>query len=367
MSAGLFGVLLGVAAAYQLLALFAAWRFHGRRSTPALHPWPPVSILKPIHGIDRHLQEALTSQLRLDYPEYEVLAGVRPQDSAARALVEELPGLRLVWVQTRTPNGKVGALIDLAAAAQHDILVISDSDITVPPDYLKIIVAELSQPGIGLVTCLYGASGDTLASRAEALGVATDFAPSVLVARLLGINDFALGSTLALRRSDLQRLGGFQALSDYLADDYQLGRQIRRLGLKIEVSRAIVETHLAGSWSAVHQHQLRWARTVRVCQPAGYVGSLITHATLWACLAATVGYRRSALVLLALRLAAGYAVGAGILRSAVVRRWWWLMPLRDLWGTIIWLQALFGRRVLWRGQRLMLDGEGRILRLDQAS
>src|SRR5262249_15657735 len=152
--------------------------------------------------------------------------------------------------------------------------------------YLARVTPPLSDPGVGLVTCLYRAEGDTLAARFEGLGVATEFAPSALVARLAGVDEFALGSTLALRKVDLERVGGFQAIADYLADDYQLGRRLRGLGLKCVLPDMVVDTHLSGGWRSVWRHQVRWARTIRVSKFWGYVGLPVTFATLWAVAAA---------------------------------------------------------------------------------
>src|SRR5579863_10142702 len=179
--------------------------------------------------------------------------------------------------------------MDLAAAAKNPILVVNDADIRVEPDYLTRVTAPLADARVGLVTCLYRPVGDTLAARFEGLGVATDFAPSALVARLLGVDEFAMGSTLAFRRSDLERIGGFAAVADYLADDYQVGHRIHALGLKCVLSDVVVETHLGGGWPQIWAHQVRWARTIRVSRFGGYVGLPIANATLWAAAAAAFG------------------------------------------------------------------------------
>ena len=213
---------------------------------------------------------------------------------------------------------------------------------------------------MGLVTCLYRPVGDTFAARFEGLGVATDFAPSALVARLVGVDEFAMGSTLAFRRVDLDRIGGFAAVADYLADDYQLGHRIHALGLKCVLSDVVVETHLGGGWRQVWAHQVRWARTIRVSRFGGYLGLPVTNATLWAVVCALFGRFDLAAALLGLRLVMAFAAGWRVLRSRDVLFLWWLVPVRDLFGFAVWVAGLFGNSVMWRGQRLVLDREGRI-------
>jgi ceramide glucosyltransferase len=231
----------------------------------------------------------------------------------------------------------------------------------VDADYLARVTAPLSDPTVGLVTCLYRAEGETFAARMEALGIATEFAPSALVARLAGVDEFAMGSTMAFRRTDLDRIGGFRSIADFLADDYQLGQRIHALGLKCVLSDAIVTTHMTGTWGDVWRHQVRWARTIRVSKPWGYVGLPLTFATLWAVVAAAAaGLYFVAGGLLAVRLLMATVAGWTVLRSRDVLRLWPLIPLRDLFGAAVWCGGLFGRSVIWRGQKLRLDGSGRI-------
>jgi ceramide glucosyltransferase len=222
------------------------------------------------------------------------------------------------------------------------------------------VTAPLVDSGVGLVTCLYRPVGDTFAARFEGLGISTDFAPSTLVARLLGVDEFAMGSTLAFRRADLERIEGFAPIADYLADDYQLGHRIHSLGLKCVLSDVVVETHLGGGWREVWAHQVRWARTIRVTKFSGYLGLPVTNATLWGVIAAACGRWDLAAVLLAVRMAMAFAAGWFVIRSRDVRRLWWLIPARDLFGFAVWLAGLFGSSVMWRGERLRLDRQGRI-------
>jgi ceramide glucosyltransferase len=348
-----------VAAAYQLVALLACVLFRRAALLATDHRPLATSILKPLYGADHGLQEALRSHTVLD-GEYELLCGVRSLDDPAAAVARQFPGVRVIECRTKAPNGKAAVLIDLAAAARYPILVVNDADIRVAPDYLARVTGPLSDPHVGLVTCLYRAHGDTLAARFEGLGIATEFAPSVLVARLAGVDEFALGATLAFRKADLERIGGFKAIADHLADDYQLGHRIHALGLKCVLSDAIVDTHLSGGWGAVWRHQLRWARTIRVSKFFGYLGLPVTFATLWAVVAAALGRLDLAAILLAARMIMAIAAGWFVLRSRDVLRLWFLIPARDLFGAAVWLAGLFGRSVEWRGQRLRLDRQGKI-------
>ncbi len=352
-------------AAYYLLALIAAARWpRGQREAAEL---PPISILKPIRGRDPEFYEAICSHAAQDYPEFEILFGmVDPGDPAAKDILRlqaEYPQLRIeiVPVTTDAPNSKAGVLIELARRARHPVLLVNDSDIRVDPGYLRTVAAPLTDSRVGLVTCLYRASAVSFAARAEALGIATEFAPSVLVARLLGVAEFALGSTMVFRAADLRAAGGFESVADYLADDYQLGRRITALGKHIVFAPMVVETALGdGSWLDVWRHQVRWSRTIRVSRTSGYYGYVVTHATLWGLVAIAAGQWQAGALALAVRMLAGIAVGRGVLRDRGVSARWWLIPFRDLFGFAVWLGGLFGNHVLWRGKRLRLSPDGRI-------
>jgi len=350
-------VIAALATAYQVVAILACV-LRPRPAAAARAPGP-VSILKPIRGLDPGLREAIRSHTVL-LGEYELLCGVSDPRDAARSILAEFFGARPVESSTVTPNGKVGVLMDLARAARYPFLVVNDADIRVEPDYLARVTAPLADPRVGLVTCLYRPIGSTFAARFEGLGVSTDFAPSTLVAHLVGVDEFAMGSTLAFRQTDLDRIGGFAAIADYLADDYQLGRRIHALGLQCVLSDVVVETHLGGGWSQVWAHQIRWARTIRVSKPGGYLGLPITNATLWAAIAAAFGRWDLAGMLLAARFAMAYTAGWMVMRSRDVLRLWWLVPARDLFAFAVWIAGLFGNTVVWRGRRLRLDREGRI-------
>jgi ceramide glucosyltransferase len=356
------------AAAYYFLAIVAALRWRGHMTSHQVRNGNlPVSILKPVHGRDPRFYEAIFSHAVQDYPEFEILFGFsNPCDAGLddiRRLKREFPERRLevVVVETDAPNAKVGVLAELAKRARYPLLLVNDSDIVVPPGYLRAVTAPLADPEVGLVTCLYRAEAESWASRCEALGIATEFAPSVLVARLLGQAEFALGSTMVFRAEALRRMGGFETIAHYLADDYQLGRHISELGYRIEFAPVVVETDLGGeSWAQTWRHQLRWARTIRVSRPAGYYGYVVTQATLWALVAFAAGQWWAGAAALGLRMVAGVMVGAGVLKDRHVAKDFWLMPLRDLFGFAVWLGGLFGHAVQWRDRELRLHSDGRI-------
>jgi len=355
------------AAAYQLLALAAALRQALRREARGAFR-PAVSILKPLHGLDPDFYETVRTHALLAYPEFEILFGVSdpgdPTIGEIERLRAEFPAvaIRLIRSGATTPNRKVGVMADLAAAARYPILVVNDSDIRVEPDYLARVVAPLEDPKIGMVTCLYRARASGLPGRFEAVGIATDFAPSVLVAPLVGVSGFALGSTMAFRAEDLARIGGFASIGDYIADDHELGRRIAELGRRVVISTCVVETTVPDThWGEMWRHQVRWARTIRLSRGGGYLGLPLTNATLWAALLAAGGLWRAALALFALRLAAGLATAAVVLRDRQSLAFAYLVPFRDLAGLAIWAAGLFGSTVVWRDARLNLDRKGRIV------
>jgi ceramide glucosyltransferase len=360
-------LLIGVCAdalAYQAAAILAVLRHLARRD-PRPTRLPPVSILKPVRGRDPRFYEAIRTHAEQSYPEFEMLFGIAdPGDPAAgdiRRLQREYPdrAIRLIVSRTEAPNGKAGVLIDLAAEARYELFLVNDSDIHVPAGYLRDLVAPLEDPGVGLVTCLYRADADGLPGIWEALGIVTDFAPSTLVAPMAGVKEFGLGSTLLFRRADLDAIGGFAALAAYIADDYQLGRRITRLGRRVHLSRVVVETALGGRWRDVWRHQVRWARTIRVSR-AAYAGLPVTSATLWAVIAFAAGLTGWAAALLAIRMAMAVLAGWGLLRSQLVWRYALLIPLRDLWGVAVWMVGLFGSRIQWRDRMLTLRPDGTI-------
>lgn len=333
-------------------------------------------MLKPLKGTDPEMYESFRSHCLQNYPQYEIIFGVSDANDPAIAFVEKLKtefphrSIQLVaCTENLGTNTKVSNLAQMLQVASHETLVINDSDIRVAPGYLRDSINPLRDPKVALVSCLYRAvPGTSLGSHLEALGI-IDFAAGVLVARQLegGIH-FGLGSTLAFRRQDLLSIGGFEAFSDYLADDYQLGSRLvgeRRIGT---LSSSVVETYLpAYSLAEYLTHQLRWARTVRDSRPWGYVGLLLTFYLFWACL--TVAFSGAAawsvatlMFAIVLRVTTILLVGGRVLKGASTISRFLLIPLRELFGLFVWAGGLLGHRVNWRGEMFTLKN-GKLARL----
>jgi ceramide glucosyltransferase len=360
-------------AAYQLLAITAAL-FHLSRKRAALRrptdgPLPGVSVLKPVRGLDPNTEEAFLSQINQEHPEFEVLFGVRSEADPAVQVIRRLQAaypekhIGLVMGARDTPNGKVGILSELAAHARHPVWVVNDGDIRVDPAYLTMIVAPLRDPTVGIVTCPYRAMAHTLPATWESLGIATDFMPSTLVAPLVGVREFGLGSTLAFRAADLAQSGGFAPIADYIADDYQLAKRITGLGKRAVLSGYVVETSLGeDTWSGIWWHQLRWARTIRTSKGGGYLGLPITHAGVWVAVFCCVGAYVPGAILLTLRVASALIAGGLVLGSKLAIYFCWLAPVWDLYAFAIWITSYTGRRVRWRDKSLEIDRQGRIVK-----
>lgn len=343
---------------------------------------PPVSILKSLKGLDPGMLDAFRTHCSQDYAgEYELLFGVASLDDPAAAAVLELQrefpqrAIRLIECPERLgTNGKVSTLTQLAPHARYDYLLVNDSDITVGPQYLSRVMVHFGAPGrkqkaVGLVTALYrGRAHGTLPSQLEALGIAVEFQPSVLLSRLLeGGMRYGLGSTLAVRRDALGAIGGFQALVDHLADDYELGARIHAAGYAVALSHEPVETSVpAYNWRGFVDHQLRWFRTVRDARPGGYIGLVVTHAFAWALLSVIAsGISPLSLWLLALtfflRLSVAMTVGARVLRDHQVLPLLWLLPLRDVISMGLWITGFAGNTIVWRGERFQVK-RGKLIR-----
>ncbi len=369
--------------AYYLICLWSAGVFvRGRRVTSArgAQSFPPVSILKPLKGIDPDIYEAFRSHCLQDYPEYEIIFGLSDAADPAVASVEQLrrefPNARINLVVCPSilgTNVKVSNLEQMVQTARYEHLVVNDSDIRVEPDYLRKVIAPFLNDEVGMVTCLYrGVPASTLGSQLEALGISTDFSAGVLVAQQLeGGLHFGLGSTLAFRRRDLDRIGGFKAIVDFLADDYELGRRIADLGLTVVLSPAIVETHLpAYSFAGFLSHQMRWARGVRDARLAGYIGLVSTFGLMWSLLAviASHGAPWSWAVLtgvLLLRFAVAFAVGKSALQDGRLIGQLWMLPIRDLIAVGVWIASFAGHTVTWRGEKFELRN-GRLVKIAES-
>jgi ceramide glucosyltransferase len=360
---------------YYLICLWSAAVFLGeRRAGDGVRPAPPlslpaVSILKPLKGTDPDIYESFRSHCLQDYPEYEIVFGVSDPDDPAIASVQRLQRefpdrtIRLVVSPDKLgPNVKLSNLEQMLQSATYQHLLVNDSDIRVEANYLSRVIAPLADERVGLVTCLYrGVANLTFGSQLESLGISTDFCPGVLVARQLeGGLRFGLGSTLAFRRTDLERIGGFRSIVDFLADDYEIGRRIADIGLQVLLPDVVVETHLpAYDLRGFLAHQLRWARGVRDSRAGGYIGLAFTYSLLWALLTLIAsGAAPWAWAVLGatavLRLAVAITVGKFVLEDRRLLRNLWLLPLRDLVAVGVWIGSFLGHTVTWRGDRFVL-------------
>ena len=356
---------------YYALCLWSALKFlREPQADKSVRPTKAVSILKPLRGTDPEMYESFRSHCVQDHEDYEIIFGVSDANDPAIQLVDQLKAefpqsaIRLVLCPEKLGNNiKVSNLAQMVRQSYREYLIVNDSDIRVEPDYLRRVLAPLNDVKIGLVTCLYrGVANSTLGSRLESLGISSDFCAGVLVAENIehGIR-FGLGSTLAFRRRDLQAIGGFEALVDYLADDYQLGSRIAALGLKVKLSDDVVETFLPRySLRAFLDHQLRWARTVRDSRFWGYVGLGLTFGLPWAALTLILARGTAwawALFTLtaAMRVSVTLVVGKSVLRDRQVARLLAWLPLRDLLALLVWIASFAGHKIVWRGDRFRLE------------
>ncbi len=357
------------AAAYQALAIYAELMHLVRRARVRPSGFlPPVSVLKPIRGLDPNTYAAFISQVQQNYPEFEVIFGASDPADPALAQVyrlqQEFPlaPVRVATGGPKTRNAKVGLLVELSRQARFPIRVVNDSDIKVGPDYLAGVTAPLADSNVGVVTCPYRVQAHNLASAWEALGITTDFMPSTLVAQTLGVREFGFGSTLAYRAADLESVGGFAAISDFIADDYQLAKRISGLGKRAVLSTYTVETSLGdATWLGGWLHQQRWARTIRVSKGSGYAGLPITQAGMWILLALALKAWPVGAVLLALRIASALLAAAFVLGSSQSVALCWLAPVWDVYSFAVWAASYAGNKVRWRDRLLEIDSQGRIL------
>ncbi len=322
------------------------------------------------------MYESFRSHCLQDYPEYELIFGVSDPADRAIELVQRLQAefperaIRLmVCPKVLGTNVKVSNLAQMLPLARYQHLIVNDSDIRVPPDYLRRVMAEFAGPKVGMVTCLYrGCAAHTLGSRLEAIGINTDFSAGVLVARQIEGIRFGLGSTLAFSRAALEAIGGFEPLLDYLADDFQLGARIAKAGFEVCLSGVVVDHHLPDySPRDFLQHQMRWARAIRDSRPWSYCGLALTFGLPWALLAVVL--TRGApwtwallAVTAALRVAVAVGVGAGVLNDDQLFRLMPLLPLRDIVAMAVWIASFAGHTVAWRGDEFILE-KGKLRRL----
>jgi len=348
--------------AYQLVAIFAALRFFQKERAHKLPEFtPPVSLLKPVRGIDFASYENFRSFCTLNYPEYEILFCVNQMDDPAvpviHRLAKEFPGRR-IEIFSGAPqigaNRKVNNLALLTSQARYEHLVQSDGDVRVGPEYLREVVAPFADSAVGVVSCFYrGVAEKNFWAELEAIGAASDFLPGALVANLPGKVTFALGASVATTKSWLAKIGGYEALADFLADDYEIGNRVHKAGGRVLLSRETVWTmYPAKTSKGFWEHQERWARTVRMVRPASFFGLIFTHGLPLAILAAAVA--PSALIAATylaayavLRLLMAWVAGVWGVKDETLARKLWLIPLRDAIHFAVWIAGFTSNRVKW--------------------
>lgn len=354
---------------YCVLAVMAALRYRGVRPAE-LRATPPISVLKPLAGVDDGLEENLRSFFEQKYPDFEILFAVRNGKDPAVQLVEKLrahypsiPARLLVTGEPPYPNAKVYSLDRMLAEARHSLVVMADSDVRVTDSMLATIAAEFQDERVGLATCPYRAvPGNSFWNVLEAIGLNTDFMGGVMVARMLDGMRFALGPTIAARRETLSSIGGFDAVKDYLAEDFVMGKLAAERGDGVILSSYVIEHRIgAQRFAANLRHRLRWNRSTRRSRPWGYLGQVFTNplpAALLLCAAEPAWWPLPA-VALVLRAVAAWAIAGLVLRDRLTARFWWLIPLQDVAGFLVWIGGFFGNTILWRGRKYYLLPDGR--------
>jgi ceramide glucosyltransferase len=364
--------LLAGALVFSALTVIAALRYLTVRP-PDLRAAEPVSILKPLAGLDADLESNLRTFFEQDYPSFEILFAVRDADDPAVPVVEKLrqeyPNVTsrlLLTGEPPYPNAKVFSLDRMLHASAHDLVVMSDSDIRVTPAMLQTVAAEFQDPKLGVATCPYRAiAGGSLEktsfwSRLEAIGMNTDFLAGILVARMLEGMRFAVGPTIAARRRALESIGGFDRLKDYLAEDFVMGKFAAEAGHGVSLSSYVIEHHIGSSSDFRHNaaHRIRWTRSTRRSRPAGYLGQLFTMPLPLALLVIAWNplWWPVLPVTLAIRGIAAWTVAELVLRA---RLNWLLLPFEDIAGFCFWIAGFFGNTIVWRGRRYRLESDGR--------
>jgi ceramide glucosyltransferase len=364
-------------AVFLVLALVGVIRFRADArkqfgSIPDDAHLPPVSVLKPVHGLEAQLKENIESFFRQDYPDYEILFAADEANDAALEVVREVcaryPHIRSRVLVTGTPwpNPVVYSFHCMAEAAAHDILVTTDSDVEVDPRYLREIVPPLLDPQVGMVTCVYrGKNAAGFFSGLTAIGMSVEMTAGVLVANLLEGMKFGLGPTTVVRKDSLTSIGGYTALRDYIAYDFAIGNLMAKAGYRVVLSGHIID-HVVNqaSFQRMWQNQLRWAQTTRYSRPKGHFGSGLIFAMPYGMLgllaAGLLGHWRIGALLFGVavlnRLAEAWLVGWMVVRDPRIRRAPWLYPMRDLLGFVVWFASYLKLRYVWRDSRFELKG-----------
>ena len=371
-----------ILAVLSFVLTFWRWRLSERfplhRPVSGPGALPGLTLLKPLKGCNAETRRCLRSWFAQQYPgPVQILCGAAAPDDPAcgvvRELLAEFPGAdaRLIICGGNLgANGKVSTLRQLEPHIRHPLVMVSDADVEAGGDFAAGVAPLLAAPGAGLVNCFYRlANPATTAMRWEAVAINADFWSQVLQARSLGRADFALGAVMSMPASMLRRIGGFAPLADYLADDYELGRNIARAGGRIEFASAVVDCREApAGWKEVWKHQLRWARTIRVCRPLPYFMSVLGNATAWPLLwlllerdPAAVAFCLAALLF---RIVSAAQQQKRLTQSGAHWAWWWLTPVKDLLDVLIWAAAFRGNRIEWRGEHYRILAGGKLRKIN---
>ena len=375
----ILGALATLSCGLALWQWLAAKRFPLHVKVADAHFTPAVSILKPLKGCDDATHESLQSWLQLKYGgPVQILFGVADMNDPVCQIVTQLlaenpsaDAQLIICENLAGMNAKAAKLAQLEMLAKHDLVIICDADVRVPPDFLANFVAPLRDEKVGLVNCFYRlANPVTLAMRWEAIAINADFWSQVLQSQMLQPLDFALGAAILVRRQALAEIGGYAAIADCLADDYQLGNRIARKGHRIALCPAVVECWDAPmDWGQVWRHQLRWARTIRVCQPLPYFFSLLSNASFWASAWLPVAFMATksfcaplaAVVFLLVRIVQAQSLQHRLTPERRLLSPAWLVPVKDLLQAALWLAAFAGNTVEWRGRKMKLRRDGTLV------
>jgi ceramide glucosyltransferase len=340
----------------------------GREEPPPVSP--PISVLRPLAGADDNTAANLRSLFSQRYSEFEILLGVHdasdPAAEIARRVMREFPGIRsrlLVTGQSRFPNAKVWSLNALAREARREIVIMTDSDVWLPPHCFATLTGELSRPNVGLVSCPYRAVGASPWSRLQALGLNTEFISEIVTAVFLSPCDFAIGCTVAARRQDLAAMGGLESLGAFLAEDFVMGQRMRRAGRRVLLSRTVVDHHIGGSdFASCWRHRMRWTRSTRRSRRIGYAGEIFTKPLMVALIACALWHPIAPLALCGViaRLALAFTTASALPDGARAGLLWLFLPFEDFLSFAAWVAGFFGNNVGWRGRGLRLDPGGRI-------
>ncbi|MFB2773054.1 bacteriohopanetetrol glucosamine biosynthesis glycosyltransferase HpnI [Pelatocladus sp. BLCC-F211] len=363
-----------VAVWFYCYAIYAAIAFFQHRYPVATEFHPPITILKPICGLDADAYENWASFCRQQYPAYQIIFSVRDNQDPAIPLVKQIindfPQVDIQLIisdRTIGTNLKISNLANAIQFAKYEFLLIADSDIKVTNDYLQRIIQPYQDPEVGVVTCLYRSSAQSWVTTLEAIGTATDFHAGVLVSNKLEGIKFAFGSTIVIRKQVLEKIGGLEAIVDYLADDFQLGYLPAQAGYKVVLSDYVVEHVLTTTTLADSiNRQIRWARCTRVSRPWGYLGLIFTYGTITSLLLlittgeSIVGWT-ALFITWIMRLTMGWVVGVKILNDSAAKKYLWLIPLWDLIDFAIWCYCFVGNTIEWRGQQLKITKQGKLV------